>query len=191
MPKIKLFVGLGNPGNKYQNTRHNFGFLALDAIAKDKRLEFKNWSDVADISLYDGPDIKSYLLKPLTFMNLSGEPVSSFSRYYKIKPEEIFVIYDDFSIPLGEYKIRLSGSSGGHNGIESIIDNLGTKEFPRLKLGIGPLPKFMDTSSFVLSKFQEEDKKSIEEMQNLAVNIFDEINKSGLTKAASKVSGKK
>jgi len=184
---IKLFIGLGNPGNKYENTRHNFGFMALDAIAQAKNLEFKNRDNMADISFYDADNGKVALLKPVTFMNLSGEAVSSVAKYYKINTEEIFVFYDDFSIPLGEYRIRLSGSPGGHNGISSIITHMHANNFARMKLGIGPLPNFMDTADFVLSRFREEDKPAIEKIKQKAVELFDEINKSGLEKAVSKI----
>lgn len=191
MPKIKLFAGLGNPGLKYENTRHNFGFMVLDAIAKAKSLEFKNKENMADICFYDSSEGKVILLKPMTFMNLSGAPISHIARYYKIKPEEIFVFYDDFSIPLGEYRIRLSGSDGGHNGISSIIGHLHTESFPRMKLGIGPLPKFIKTPDYVLSKFSKDDHENILSIQGKAIDLFDEINTSGLNKAVSKLSGKK
>ena len=183
---IKLFVGLGNPGDKYKNTRHNLGFMALDAIAQSKSLEFKNWESMADISFYETENGKVFLIKPMTYMNLSGDPVFSFSRYYKIKPEEIFVFYDDFSIPLGEYRVRLSGSAGGHNGISSIIEYIHTDVFARMKMGIGPLPKFIQTPDFVLSKFHDEDLDKIKNIKQKAVELFDEINKSGLEKAVSK-----
>ncbi|MDR1195858.1 MAG: aminoacyl-tRNA hydrolase [Endomicrobium sp.] len=191
MSDIKLFVGLGNPGDKYKNTRHNFGFMALDAIAKSKRLEFKNKDNMADISFYDSPNGKIILLKPTTYMNLSGTPVSLTARYYKINPEEIFVFYDDFSIPLGEFRIRLSGSSGGHNGISSIITCLCTDKFPRMKLGIGPLPKFIKMPDFVLSKFHEEDKEKIEKSISKAAVLFDEIIQSGIEQAISAFAGGK
>lgn len=188
---IKLFAGLGNPGDKYKNTRHNFGFMALDAIAKAKDLEFKNWENMADISFYESDGGKIILLKPMTYMNLSGTPVSAVARYYKIKPEEIFVFYDDFSIPLGEYRVRLSGSSGGHNGISSMITHLNTDKFARMKLGIGPLAQFIKMPDFVLSKFRDEDKDKIEAVTENAVALFDEIVKSGVEKAISKISSAK
>jgi PTH1 family peptidyl-tRNA hydrolase len=184
---IKLFVGLGNPGDKYKNTRHNLGFMALDAIAEAKRLEFKNKDNMADISFYDTDSGKVILVKPMTFMNLSGGPVSAIARYYKIKPEEIFVFYDDFAVPLGEYRVRLSGSSGGHNGISSLIEHLHTDKFARMKLGIGPLPKFINMPDFVLSKFHEEDKEKINSATKKAAELFDGINKNGLEKAISKM----
>jgi PTH1 family peptidyl-tRNA hydrolase len=184
---IKLFVGLGNPGKEYENTRHNFGFKALDAIADAKRLEFKNWNNMADISFYTLNGEKIWLLKPETFMNLSGLPLSAFMRYYKISPEEILIFYDDFSIPLGEFRIRMSGSDGGHNGIKSIVQNLNTQNFARMKLGIGPLPKFIKTPDFVLSKFRSQDEEQIKLMRQKAAEFFDAVNEIGLEKAASKI----
>jgi PTH1 family peptidyl-tRNA hydrolase len=201
---IKLFAGLGNPGKEYENTRHNFGFKALDAIADAKRLEFKNWDNMADISFYEfSPDTrdlgqnfrqspqKTVLLKPSIFMNLSGRPLAAFMRYYKIQPDEILVFYDDFSIPLGEFRIRMSGSDGGHNGIKSLVQNLNTQNFARMKLGIGPLPRFIKTPDFVLSKFREEDKEKIDLMKQKAVEFFDAAIKEGIEKAASGLQTKK
>ncbi|MDR0800806.1 MAG: aminoacyl-tRNA hydrolase [Endomicrobium sp.] len=189
--QIKLFVGLGNPGQKYENTRHNLGFIILNEIAAAKRLEFKKWNNTGDISFYGEADDKVWFLKPACFMNLSGMAVSSFAKYYKIKPEEIFVFYDDFSIPLGRYRIRMSGSSGGHNGINSIIDHIHTDNFPRMKLGIGPLSKFINTADFVLSEFKQEDKEKISFMKKTAVSFFDEICISGLDKTVSKLTNTK
>jgi PTH1 family peptidyl-tRNA hydrolase len=188
--QIKLFVGLGNPGQKYENTRHNLGFIALDSIASAKGLEFKNWGNMADISFYDTNKGRIWILKPTTFMNLSGDAVLSFSKYYKISTQEIVVYYDDFSIPLGTYKIRMSGSAGGHNGIKSIMGRLNTDNFSRIKLGIGPFPKFMDMANFVLSKFSKEDENKINFIKKLAVEIFDKISESDVDKAASKVANK-
>jgi PTH1 family peptidyl-tRNA hydrolase len=189
--QIKLFLGLGNPGHKYKNTRHNVGFMVLDSIALAKGLEFKNWDNVADISFYEvSSREKVWLLKPTTFMNLSGYAVSSFAKYYKISMAEIVVCYDDLSIPLGGYKIRMSGSAGGHNGIKSIIEQLHTDKFPRIKFGIGPLPKFVDMSDFVLSKFPKEDENKINLVKKLSIEIFDEINASNIDKAASKLTNK-
>ncbi|MDR1523618.1 MAG: aminoacyl-tRNA hydrolase [Endomicrobium sp.] len=186
----KLFIGLGNPGSGYINTRHNLGFVVLDAIAENLHLEFKSWNNMADISFYSHNNGRVWLLKPTTFMNLSGVPISSFAKYYKIKPEEIFIFYDDFSIALGEYRIRMSGSSGGHNGIQSIIEHLNTQNFPRMKLGIGPLSKNVDVASFVLSKFLKEDKEKINLMKETILLAFKEIIKSGIDKAASTLANK-
>ncbi|MDR0617519.1 MAG: aminoacyl-tRNA hydrolase [Endomicrobium sp.] len=188
---IKLFVGLGNPGHKYINTRHNLGFVILDAIAKKMYLEFKSWDNMANISFCDKFNRGIWFLKPSTFMNLSGLAIAFFARYYKIKPTEIFVFYDDFSIVLGDCRIRMSGSSGGHNGIKSIIEHLNTEKFPRMKLGIGPLPKNMDVSSFVLSKFLKEDEEDIILIKEKAILVFNEVINSGVNKAASTLANRK
>jgi PTH1 family peptidyl-tRNA hydrolase len=184
---IKLFVGLGNPGCQYKNTRHNFGFMVLDEIALSKRIEFKTIKNEADISFWESQQCKAWLMKPTTFMNLSGKAVSYFANYYKITAEEIFVFYDDFSIPLGKYKIRMSGSDGGHNGISSIIDYIHSDKFPRMKLGIGYVPEFIKTSDFVLSKFKDEEKEQIDLIKKTAVKLFEEIVANGLNKAVSKI----
>jgi PTH1 family peptidyl-tRNA hydrolase len=188
---IKLFIGLGNPGYKYINTRHNLGFIVLDEIAKSLHLQFKSWSNMADISFYDISDRKIWFLKPTTFMNLSGSTIMSFVKYYKIKVEDFFVFYDDFSITLGEYRVRMSGSSGGHNGIKSIIEHLNTEKFPRMKLGIGPLPKNIDVSNFVLSKFLKEDKEKINLIKKEAVLFVEEIIRLGVDRAVSMLANKK
>jgi PTH1 family peptidyl-tRNA hydrolase len=185
--RIKLFIGLGNPGQKYENTRHNLGFIVLDEIVASKHLNFKMWNDTADISFYEELGFRVWFLKPVVFMNLSGIVVSSFTENYKINPEEIFVFYDDFLIPLGRYRIRMSGSSGGHNGMSSIIENLHSDNFPRMKLGIGPLPKVLPAADFVLSKFVQEDRSRIGLIKKTAVNLFDDIYMSGLDKAVSKL----
>ncbi|MDR3275388.1 MAG: aminoacyl-tRNA hydrolase [Endomicrobium sp.] len=184
--QMSLFVGLGNPGQKYENTRHNFGFVVLDEIAESKHLKFKTWDNIAEISFYKSNNGKVWFLKPMTFMNLSGDAISSFAKYYKITSEEIFVFYDDFSIPLGEYKIRMSGSSGGHNGINSIIEHMHTGDFPRMKLGIGPLLRFMNAADFVLSQFSQEDREKINLIKKISVKVFDEICISGLDKTISR-----
>jgi PTH1 family peptidyl-tRNA hydrolase len=188
---IKLFVGLGNPGHQYINTRHNLGFIVLDEIVESLHLQFKSWNNMVCISFYDTSERKIWLLKPSTFMNLSGSAIMAFSKYYKIKPEEIFVFYDDFSITLGEYRVRMSGSSGGHNGIKSTIDHLGTEKFPRMKLGIGPLPKNYDVSNFVLSKFLKEDEEKINLIKKDVVLFVKEVIKLGLDKAVSMLTNKK
>ncbi|MDR1417951.1 MAG: aminoacyl-tRNA hydrolase [Endomicrobium sp.] len=188
---IKLFIGLGNPGHHYINTRHNLGFIVLDEIAKNLHLQFKSWDNIADICFYDTSDRKKWFLKPTTFMNLSGSAIMSFAKYYKIKPEEIFVFYDDFSIVLGEYRVRMSGSSGGHNGIKSIIEYLSSEKFPRMKLGIGPLPENNDVSNFVLSKFLKEDKEKINLIKKDAMLFVEETLKAGIDRAISILANKK
>jgi PTH1 family peptidyl-tRNA hydrolase len=184
---IRLFAGLGNPEDKFKNTRHNFGFEVLDFIAQSKKLNFKNFDDMAGVSIYEHSLGKTYLLKPLTFMNNSGHPLSTFMHYYKITPDELFIFYDDFAIDLGQYRVRLSGSPAGHNGIKSIVNHLNTQNFARMKLGIGPFNNKTPMPDFVLSKFKSEDKTQINQILSIALNLFDDINLSGLQKAISKL----
>jgi PTH1 family peptidyl-tRNA hydrolase len=191
MSEIKFIVGLGNPGDKYLNTRHNFGFRAVDRVVSLEQLAWKNWNDMASVVFYERNFRKILLAKPQTFMNNSGFPIKAILQYYKIKSEEMLVVYDDFSIPVGEFRFRANGSAGGHNGISSIIEQTGTENFPRLKLGIGPLPKFSKTPDFVLSNFNEDDKQKTEILLKSVKNIFDLIIDDGFDKAVSKISGGK
>lgn len=191
MPEIKFIAGLGNPGDKYLNTRHNFGFKAVDRFVESERLAWKNWNDMASVVLYNKNGRKIIFAKPQTFMNNSGFPVNALLQYYKIKPQEMLVVYDDFSIPVGEFRFRANGSAGGHNGISSIIEQTGTDNFPRMKLGIGPLAKNIKTPDFVLSNFNEDDKQKTEILLKSVKNIFDLIIDDGFDKAVSKISGGK
>lgn len=175
---MKIIVGLGNIGEKYENTRHNVGFMFIDELIKeiDKKLnkevlmeespKFK--AKIGKIS-HEGEDF--LLVKPTTFMNLSGEAISKILNFYKETPESLVVIYDDIDLPLGKIRIRDKGSAGTHNGIKSVIQQLGTENFFRIRIGIESRgtssPKQQDISDFVLSKFKEEElsevKKGIEE----------------------------
>ena len=165
---MKLIVGLGNPGREYENTRHNIGFHYLDLYAKKLGItsyQNKFNGDYQKIKL-NGEDV--ILLKPLSYMNLSGEVVSKFANYYKIKPEDILVIHDDLDISVGRIKLKENGSSGGHNGIKNIILHLGCESFKRLKVGISK-DSNIETKDYVLGKFLKED---IEKFNNLEKVIF-------------------
>ena len=185
--ELKFVVGLGNPGQDYIDTRHNFGFKFLDKFAENENLSWKNWSDMASITFYIRNDSKVLFAKPITYMNNSGFAVAALLKYYKIKPEQMLVIYDDFSIPVGEFKFRANGSSGGHNGIGSIIKQTSTQNFPRLKLGIGPLPKYIKMPDFVLSRFNNEDKSKVDFILNQSKTVIDSIIDFGFDKAISKI----
>lgn len=157
-----IIVGLGNPGDKYVHTRHNAGFLAMDFISqklgtKIDRLKFKALTGEAYIG-----GKRALLLKPQTFMNNSGEAVSEAAAFYKIKPENIIVLFDDISLDVGRMRVRRDGSAGGHNGIKSIIAHLGSEKFPRIKIGVGkkPHPDY-DLADWVLSEFSKEDKEKL------------------------------
>ena len=161
---MKLITGLGNVGEKYLFTRHNAGFMAVDKIALDNNLEFKEERKLKSLITkfkHNSEDI--LLVKPTTFMNLSGEAVSAVMNYYKIDINDILIIYDDISLDLGRMRFRANGSDGGHNGIKSIIKHLGTKDFNRLKIGIGPQPP-VPSEVFVLQIFS---KEQLPELKNI------------------------
>ena len=185
--QIKLIAGLGNPEDKYLNTRHNFGFKALDVLAQKQNEQWKNHKDMASVVFYESNNKKVLLVKPMTYMNNSGQPLRAVADFYKIKASEILVIYDDFSIPLGTLKFRMNGSSGGHNGINSIIKHLGTSDFPRIKLGIGPLPKYINMPDFVLSKFSDDELIKVDRILTSIKEITDTIVDLGFEKAVSKI----
>ena len=158
-PVSFIIVGLGNPGKDYAFTRHNAGFLTLDYLSdklsvKVNRSKFKSLVCEATIC-----GKRVLLMQPQTFMNNSGEAVSEAARFYKITSENIIVVFDDISLPVGKLRIRKNGSAGGHNGIKSIIAHLGTQDFPRVKIGVGEKPhKEMDLADWVLSKFQKDEQ---------------------------------
>ncbi|MBM7641874.1 aminoacyl-tRNA hydrolase [Streptococcus loxodontisalivarius] len=155
---VKLIVGLGNPGSKYHETRHNVGFMALDLLAKDLGVTFsENKTFKAEVasSFLDGE--KVYLVKPTTFMNLSGVAVRALLAYYNIPVEDLIVIYDDLDMEVGKIRFRQKGSAGGHNGIKSIIAEIGTQEFDRIKIGIGRPKQGMTVVNHVLGKFETDD----------------------------------
>ena len=162
---MKIIVGLGNPGKKYDDTRHNIGFAYLECFAHKHNIKV-NKADckaLTGIGRIAGEQV--VLAKPQTFMNLSGESVKSLSAKYKCATQDIIVVFDDVSMDVGRMRIRLKGSAGGHNGIKSIIYNLGSEDFPRLKIGVGekPFPQ-MDLADHVLGKFPKEDIKTLTDM---------------------------
>lgn len=158
-----IVAGLGNPGLEYENTRHNAGFLTMDELAKQcgvKLDQMKFKSDCGEAML---GEVRCLLVKPTTYMNLSGDAIAAAANFYKIPPEQVLVIYDDISLPPGKLRLRRKGSAGGHNGIKSIIAQLGTEEFPRIRVGVGakPNPQY-DLADWVLSKFSEEDMTALQ-----------------------------
>lgn len=158
-----LIAGLGNPTKEYDKTRHNVGFSVIDVLADRYRIDIneKKHKALCGRGVIEGQ--KVLLLKPQTFMNLSGESIRAAADYYKIEPEEMIVIYDDISLDPGQLRIRLKGSAGGHNGIKNIIANLGTRDFPRIKVGVGAKPPRMDLADYVLSRFGAGEQKLMEE----------------------------
>lgn len=156
-----IIVGLGNPGDKYQATRHNIGWDAITRLSDDYNipLNFKGHKALCGKGFIGGE--KVLLAQPLTYMNLSGESVRELMDYYKVTPQEIIVIYDDISLDVGQLRIRKKGSAGGHNGIKSIINHLGCDDFLRIKIGVGDKPKDWDLADYVLSRFLDEEQEII------------------------------
>jgi PTH1 family peptidyl-tRNA hydrolase len=154
---LSLVAGLGNPGREYESSRHNLGWVVLDAFAKKHGLAWKHAAQFeAEVARWDTPGRTRWLVKPLTFMNDSGRAVGALARFYKIAPESIAAVYDDLTIDLGLVKVTVTGSAGGHNGVASLLEHLGDG-FVRYRVGIGPKqPAQMELSDFVLGKFTPE-----------------------------------
>ena len=187
-----LIVGLGNPGKEYEKTRHNCGFRALDILAQKLRckVDKAKFQGLYGQVSYGGS--KLYLLKPMTYMNLSGRSILQLSAYFHIPPQRIIVLFDDISLEPGRLRIRPDGSAGGHNGIKSIITELGSQEFPRVKIGVGakPNPEY-DLADWVLSSFSASEEKALvpalERAADAALCIIDR----GCPEAANRFNGSK
>ncbi|WP_203334975.1 aminoacyl-tRNA hydrolase [Planococcus beigongshangi] len=154
---MKLIIGLGNPGKAYEQTRHNIGFHVIDHLAAKWNAPLTQAKFKGMYSVIHRPEGKVMLLKPLTYMNLSGESVSAIMDYYDIGIEDITVIYDDLDLPTGQLRLRQKGSAGGHNGIKSLIQHLGTQNFNRIRIGISRPPAGMKVPDYVLSRFSKEE----------------------------------
>lgn len=158
-----ILVGLGNPGKEYEKTRHNIGFMTLDFISKKLNIDFNTQKFKSSYGLGNFGDKKVILLKPQTFMNLSGQAVVLLMSFYKVPPENVILIYDDISLPVGKIRIRKQGSHGGHNGVKNISALTGSNNFPRIKIGVGDKPnEHWDLSDWVLSKFSKDEMGLIE-----------------------------
>ena len=159
-----LIVGLGNPGQKYEHTRHNMGFLTVDLLAEQLNVKLNKVKFKSAYNIVRFAGQKCLVMKPQTYMNLSGEAVHEAVQFYKIPADHVLVIYDDVSLPVGKLRVRPTGSAGGHNGIKSIIALLGSDEFPRIKIGVGAKPNpAYDLADWVLSKFQEAEWQEMEQ----------------------------
>ncbi len=185
-----LLVCLGNPGDKYENTRHNVGFMVADEVAQRQnkpiqRLKFKALTNILTIS-----GQRVLVMKPVTYMNLSGEAVRQAADFYKIPPDHVLVVSDDTALALGRLRIRVKGSAGGHNGLKNIIQHLGTDQFPRLRVGVGekPHPDY-DMADWVLGKFVGEDKKAIDEAVKRAADAIECILAEGIDRGMGKFNG--
>ena len=185
---MKMVVGLGNPGKEYENTRHNIGFMIIDEYAKQYKISsFKKKFNGLYTKVYRNGEYY-ILLKPLSYMNLSGTVVGKFANFFKIKPEDILVIHDDLDLPVGKIKIKSKGSSGGHNGIKNIIDNLNTESFSHFKIGIGKNDN-IDTKDYVLGKFSKRDLEIINKIYSFSSNVVDDFLDNNIDKVMSKYNG--
>lgn len=189
----QLVVGLGNPEPKYDQTRHNIGFTAVDALASSWQIPLtENRKFQGEFGEGRGADkAKIRLLKPLTYMNRSGQAVRAVTDWYKLQPESVLIIYDDMDLPLGRIRLRLSGSAGGHNGMKSAIAHLGTQDFPRLRIGIGR-PHATNSSddpatiSHVLGRFSSTESKFISDVLQLVVDAVELSIRQGVEKAMNR-----
>ncbi|CAG9366645.1 aminoacyl-tRNA hydrolase [Clostridium perfringens] len=182
-----LIVGLGNPGKQYEKTRHNIGFDVIDYMANKYNIDVnrEKFKGICGEGFIENK--KVILLKPLTYMNLSGESIREFANFYKLEDDEIIVVYDDISLDIGRLRIREKGSAGGHNGIKSIIQNLGGDKFPRVKVGVGQ-PKD-NLVNHVLGKFSKEDREHIEKVIPVVSDAIVEIVKNDAKESMNKFNG--
>lgn len=171
---MKLIVGLGNPGNEYINTRHNIGFSLLDVIAKEKGFNFDNEKFNAEYSIINIDGEKVMLIKPLSYMNLSGTVVKKYMDYFKITKDDLLIIQDDLDMPLGRIRFVYNSSSGGHNGIKNIEEFISTREYIRLKIGISN-DKDIDTKDYVLSKFSKNDLEILNNTYLKLINLVEDF----------------
>ena len=185
-----ILVGLGNPGKQYESTRHNMGWLALDSLMemenfKLSKLRFKAWTGILEKN-----GNKILVMKPQTYMNLSGESVGEAARFYKIPADHVLVISDDVSLPAGKLRIRAGGSAGGHNGLKNIILHLGTENFPRLRVGVGspPHPDY-DMADWVMGVPRGEDAAALEKAEERAADAIECCVQHGIDRAMNRYNG--
>ncbi len=185
-----LLVCLGNPADQYENTRHNVGFMVADELGERLRVPIQKLKYKALTNTVTLGGQKVLVMKPVTYMNLSGEAVRQAADFYKVAPDHVLVVSDDTSLAVGKLRIRKGGSAGGHNGLKNIIQHLGTDQFPRLRLGVGekPHPDY-DLADWVLGKFQGEDKKQVDAAVKKAVDAIECILSQGLDKGMNKFNG--
>jgi PTH1 family peptidyl-tRNA hydrolase len=184
-----MIVGLGNPGKDYQKNRHNVGFMAIDKIAQEFGIENKKVKSKAIIMEGKKDNKKIILVKPQTFMNLSGSAVASLVKFFKINPENLIVIHDDLDLPSLSIRLRPGGGAGGQKGVASIIQNLGTQQFNRVRIGIGRPPGRMDAADYVLQNFPKQEEKELPFLFDTVTKAVESILESGIEIAMNKFNG--
>ena len=172
---MKLIVGLGNPGAEYDNTRHNIGFDVIDELSRKHNIPVRSMEKHGLVGKGMIGSDKVMLVKPQTFMNISGVCVAGLVDYYSLDMEDVIIIYDDVTLDIGKIRLRPHGSAGGHNGIKNIIAHLGTQVFPRIKVGVGEKPKKYDLADYVLSHFTKAERKEMEEGYQKAIQAVEKI----------------
>lgn len=182
---IKLIVGLGNPGARYVSNRHNVGFMIVEQFAQSYSFDFKRKKFNAQVAEGRIAGARVLIAKPQTYMNASGEAVAKLFAYYKVKPRDLLVIYDDLDLPLGKIRLRADGSSGGHHGMESIITRIGTSDFPRVRIGIGRPNPDADVDH-VLGDFTEDDRAVMDETVERAADAIETWLEHGIVMAMNK-----
>lgn len=186
---LHLVVGLGNIGAQYAGTRHNVGFLVVDEVARRGNANFRKGKFRGDEATVHIGGHRVLLLKPSTYMNLSGDAVSAAARFYKIPSERILIVYDDVYLPVGRLRLRSKGSAGGHNGLTHVINRLGTDDVPRLRVGVGEPPPEMELIDYVLSRFLGSEKPLIEDAVQRAAGAVDTWVRDGMEPAMNKWNG--
>jgi PTH1 family peptidyl-tRNA hydrolase len=189
MTELFLIVGLGNPGARYENTRHNVGFRTVERLAQKYGLDFGKMEHRALVANGALLGKRVILAKPQTFMNLSGDSVVRLARFYKIDPDHIIIVHDDLDLPLGTLRLRKSGSSGGQNGLKHILQRMGIQEIPRVRIGIGRPPGRMDPMDYVLTPFKGDDEILAVEVQDRAVAAIEMWLTDGIELAMSRYNG--
>jgi PTH1 family peptidyl-tRNA hydrolase len=182
LPRLFL-LGLGNPGPRYAHTRHNLGFRVVDMLAANHRVERWEKGETCVRAEFEFESTRIVLVKPQTYMNLSGRAAAELRSVFGAEPGELVVTVDDIALPLGQLRLRLRGSDGGHNGLRSIISELGTADFPRLRMGVGPLPPAVAPADFVLSPFSGDETETVDAMIGKAVQCVETVVRSGFDRA--------
>jgi PTH1 family peptidyl-tRNA hydrolase len=185
---LRVIAGLGNPGEKYANTKHNIGFMITAALARKYSIKSSYKFDGLYGDYFFGGE-KIMIFQPMKYMNRSGQPIQKILKYYEIPPENLLVIHDDLDLDLGTIRFKKGGGSGGHNGIKSIIERIGTDDFKRLKVGIGRPPENIPVSDYVLSKFQGEEKDIAKNVIEKSVSAVELMLKEDIHKAMNKFNG--
>ena len=189
MAEVYLIVGLGNPGPRYERTRHNIGFMTVERLAQKHGLSFSKIEHRAQVASGTILGRRVILAKPQTFMNLSGDSIAPLARFYKIEPDHIIVVHDDLDLPLGTLRLRKSGSSGGQNGLKHIRQRMGTQDIPRVRIGVGRPPGRMDPVDYVMTPFKGDDEILAVEVQDRAITATETWLTDGIELAMSRHNG--